>query len=332
MDTDRDREFPTTVRGSRSRSTRPEPKRRSSDRHPAGWRPGVFTWAIALLILTGAGVFLYPSVAQWVTSYNQSQIIQNAEAGTSDSDDNARQLQAARAYNAALSSGVQVKANTNVPVGDGTVSSGRFDYGDLLRMTSDGMMARLKIPSIGVDLPVYHGTSDQVLLQGSGHLEGSSLPVGGANTHAVLTAHRGLADATMFTDLDKVKVGDDFVIEVLGEVLTYRVRETKVVDPEDTDSLRAQQGRDLVTLITCTPLGINTQRILVTGERILPTPAQDVADAGAPPDLPGFPWWLCGVSAALLLAGAYVWRSGYTDAVHRRAAGSRATRRTSSAR
>ena len=298
MNTDRDREFPTTVRGSRSRSrsTRHAAARRSSDRHPAGWRPGVFTWAIALLILTGAGVFLYPSVAQWVTSYNQSQIIQNAEAGTSDSDDNARQLQAARAYNAALSSGVQVKANTNVPVGDGTVSSGRFDYGDLLRMTSDGMMARLKIPSIGVDLPVYHGTSDQVLLQGSGHLEGSSLPVGGANTHAVLTAHRGLADATMFT------------------------------------SLRSQQGRDLVTLITCTPLGINTQRILVTGERILPTPAQDVADAGAPPDLPGFPWWLCGVSAALLLAGAYVWRSGYTDAVHRRAAGSRATRRTSSAR
>lgn len=332
MNADRDREFPTTVRGSRSQSARHAAARRSSDRHPAGWRPGAFTWAIALLILTGAGVFLYPSVAQWITSYNQSQIIQNAEAGTGDSDDNARQLQAARAYNAALSSGVQVKANTNVPVGDGTVSSGRFDYGDLLRMTSDGMMARLKIPSIGVDLPVYHGTSDQVLLQGSGHLEGSSLPVGGANTHAVLTAHRGLADATMFTDLDKVEVGDDFVIEVLGDVLTYRVRETKVVDPEDTDSLRAQQGRDLVTLITCTPLGINTQRILVTGERILPTPAQDVADAGAAPDLPGFPWWLCGVSAALLLAGAYVWRSGYTDAVHRRAAGSRATRRTSSAR
>ncbi|WP_081319225.1 class C sortase [Microbacterium testaceum] len=318
---DRDRKIGASAPVFRSRSRRSRRRRQ----HPAGWRPALSTWGIAAILLAGAGVFLYPSVSQWLTSYNQSQIIEQAdESLETNADQNAQKLKAAHAYNDALSSGVQVKANTNVPVGDGMVSGGGFDYSRLLDMTPDGMMARLKIDTIDVDLPVYHGTTDDVLLKGSGHLEGSSLPVGGEGTHAVLTAHRGLADAAMFTNLDKVKVGDTFVIEVFGEVLSYRVRETKVVDPEDTDSLRAQEGQDLVTLITCTPLGINTQRILVTGERITPTPAKDIAAAGEKPDIPGFPWWVFGILGSLAAASVYVWRSGYGDAVRRLSRRSRA--------
>ncbi|WP_433676524.1 class C sortase [Microbacterium gorillae] len=279
------------------------------------WRPSVVTWLLAVLILGGSGLFLYPSTAQWFTSYNQSQVIGNVAELVEDSNPSAaEQLRQAAAYNAALTAGVQVKANSNVPVGNGTLTDGSFDYPSILSMNAQGLMARVKIPAIDVDLPIYHGTSDAVLLEGVGHLEGSSLPIGGPDTHAVLTAHRGLADAAMFTNLDRVKVGDTFTIEVFGEVLTYRVRETKVVAPEDTDALRAVPGEDLVTLVTCTPLGINTHRILVTGERITPTPIEDIAAAGQAPDIPGFPWWAVGVLAAILVAAGYVWWSGFNDA------------------
>jgi sortase A len=172
-------------------------------------------------------------------------------------------------------------------------------------------MARLRIPAIDVDLPIYHGTSDATLLKGVGHLEGTSLPVGGEGTHSVLTGHRGLASATLFTNLDKVKEGDTFTIEVLDQVLTYQVIRTQVVDPSDTASLRATAGEDLVTLVTCTPLGINSQRILVTGERITPTPQEDLDAAGSVPDIPGFPWWAAGLAAGVVLVGVFVWRAGY---------------------
>ena len=175
-------------------------------------------------------------------------------------------------------------------------------------------MGRLKIPSIDVDLPIYHGTSDETLGKGVGHLEGTSLPVGGIDTHAVLSAHRGLASATMFDNLDKLDTGDTFVVEVAGEVLTYRVFETQVVDPGDTQTVLPRAGLDIVTLVTCTPLGINTHRILVTGERITPTPIKDIEAAGAVPDIPGFPWWAVILPVSVLVVGLYVWRSGYPSA------------------
>ncbi|WP_372457104.1 class C sortase [Microbacterium allomyrinae] len=179
----------------------------------------------------------------------------------------------------------------------------------MLRADETGLMARIKIPSIGVDLPISHGTSDATLAKGVGHLEGTALPVGGASTHSVLTGHRGLADAELFTNLDRVVVGDTFTIETFGEVLTYEVTETQVVSPDQTETLYPQRGVDLVTLVTCTPLGINTHRILVTGERILPTPVRDLDAAGQRPDIPGFPWWALGASGAVVVAGAYVWFS-----------------------
>jgi sortase A len=171
-------------------------------------------------------------------------------------------------------------------------------------------MARIKIPSINVDLPIYHGTGEAVLEHGVGHLEGTALPVGGASTHSVLTGHRGLATAELFTHLDQVKVDDTFTIEVFGEVLSYRVVTTLVVEPSETQSLLPQRDEDLVTLVTCTPLGVNSHRILVTGERIIPTPQADLDAAGESPDIPGFPWWMIVAGAVLATAALYVWLSG----------------------
>lgn len=286
---------------------------------PAGahraWKPNKLTMLIAVIALVGAGILLYPSTASWVTSYNQSKLI----VDYSDQIENVRpsaseQLAMARRYNEALQAGVNVEANANIAVGDGTLRDETLNYEDILSANDLGLMARVKIPAIDVDLPIYHGTSDEVLNRGAGHLEGSHLPIGGTDTHSVITAHRGLANAEMFTNLDKVEVGDRFTMEVFGEVLTYEVRETKVVEPEDTDTLRPVAGRDMVTLITCTPLGINTHRILVTGERVTPTPIEDVAGAGQAPEIPGFPWWAVYFLTTVLVVGVFVWRSGYADA------------------
>ncbi len=141
------------------------------------------------------------------------------------------------------------------------------EYGALLNISGDGVMGYLEIPAISVRLPIYHGTSDAALAKGAGHLAGSSLPVGGPGTHALLSGHRGLPSARLFTDLDELKEGDAFVIHVLGESHAYEVIRTETVLPEETEGIRIEEGRDLVTLITCTPYGVNTHRLLVTGER-----------------------------------------------------------------
>ena len=140
-------------------------------------------------------------------------------------------------------------------------------YENALNVDGSGMMGYLEIPKIQVYLPIYHGTEDAVLAKGVGHLEGSSLPVGGDGTHAVLTGHRGLPSATLFTDLDQLEKDDTFTISVLGEELTYAVTEIRTVLPEETENLRIADGKDQVTLVTCTPYGVNTHRLLVTGTR-----------------------------------------------------------------
>lgn len=275
------------------------------------WNPGPLNSLAALLALAGLLIFGYPSAAGWISSYQQSKLIREYAAEVERANPSAaEQLRMAREYNDALSAGVELEANAHVPTGTGSSSDGALDYRKILAADPDGLMARIRIPSIDVDLPVYHGTEDDTLLRGAGHLEGSHLPIGGPGTHAVITAHRGLASATMFTHLDRVGIGDTFTIEVFGEVLTYRVRETRVVDPDDTDTLRPMEGEDLVTLVTCTPLGINTQRILVTGERISPTPRRDVERAGRASDVPGFPWWIVGGAAGVTVIGGYVYWSG----------------------
>ncbi|MGO3147779.1 MAG: class C sortase [Leucobacter sp.] len=283
-------------------------------RQKTGWRPSVLTWCIVLLALVGLGAGLYPMTAAWVSSHNQSKVI---EASTLDLDSltpgRDEQLDAARLYNKALTSGVRLESGGNVPVGTGNLANTDLQYDELLTANSEGLMARVKIPTIGVDLPVYHGTSDDALLRGAGHLEGSHLPVGGDSTRSVITAHRGLANSTMFTNLNNVHTGDTFTIEVLGEVLTYEVKEVEVIDPAETSSLRARPGEDLVTLITCTPLGINSHRIVVTGERITPTPPEDLATAGLSPMVPGFPWWAVIGGGGIVLISGYCARQGLLD-------------------
>lgn len=276
-------------------------------------------WRVKWLPLLAAGVavvgmlvVVYPSAAAWVSQYNQSKVVVQSRDGLAalTAAQQRKALRAAERYNGALSAGARYKAESNVPTSSAGVGM-HEQYLGLLNADRSGMIGRLQVPSIGLDLPIYHGTSDATLLRGIGHLEGTSLPVGGKGTHAVLTGHRGLASATMFTYLNEVKVGDRFTVSVFGRVLSYRVVDTKVVDPDQTQSLKPVVGKDLVTLVTCTPLGINTQRIFVTGERVIPTPVSAVAAANKNPSIPGFPWWVVVVGVGLIAAGVYVWRSGY---------------------
>lgn len=279
------------------------------------WKPEWLTICIAVLGLAGMGAGLYPMTAGWITSYNQSQVIVSAAADLEHVVPNAdTQLAQARAYNDALSAGVVLGANAHVPVGDGSTSNEALVYDEILRANAIGLMARVKVPSVEIDLPVYHGTSDSVLNRGAGHLEGSHLPIGGVGSRSVLTAHRGLANATMFTNLDGVGVGDAIVVETFGKVLSYRVRDIQVIEPDDSGVLRAEPGEDLLTLITCTPLGINTHRIVVTATRVTPTPDADVKAAGAVPTVPGFPWWAVLGGSGALLVTTYFIRQGFKDA------------------
>ena len=301
-----------------SRTDRPPRSRASSTqkhRRPRAWRLSISALVTSVMAIVGMGLLAYPSAASWIAQYNQSKVTADYSAQVDSVRPDAKtQIAQAHAYNEALSSGAVLEANNHVPTGAGSSSDSSLSYTSILKANDEGLMARLKIPSISLDLPVYHGTADDTLLKGLGHLEGTSLPVGGAGTRSVITGHRGLAEATMFTNLDKVKNGDSLIVEVFGEVLTYRVTSTKVVEPEETEALRAEAGKDLLTLVTCTPLGINTHRILLTGERIDPTPAGDVAAAGKRPEVPTFPWWIIALVAGLIVVGLYLWRSGYAAA------------------
>lgn len=274
------------------------------------WKTPVGVVWVALLALAGVLIMLYPSAAAWYSQYQQSRLIVSVEETVVQGPPSALEEELSRAYdyNDALTGGAIVASGANVPTAEG--AAGGYDYSSLLRATPDGVMGRLRLDAIGLDLPIYHGTSDATLEKGVGHLEGTALPVGGDSTHAVLTAHRGLPTAELFTHLDRVRIDDTFTVEVFGEVLVYRVVDTRVVEPDQTEALDPQLGRDLVTLVTCTPLGVNSHRILVTGERVTPTPVEDLQRAGEAPDIPGFPWWAAGLAIVVVLLGAGVWRAG----------------------
>lgn len=266
---------------------------------------------IALVAVVGVGLLLFPTIVSWFSQYEQSQRITQLTEDVSDLGAATlhEELRRAREYNENLvGGGANIAANERLPLADQPEQEG--DYASLLRADADGLMGRIKIPSINVDLPISHGTSTEVLEHGVGHLEGTALPVGGETTHSVLTAHRGLATSELFTHLDQVKLDDTFTIEVFGEVLTYRVVDTRVVEPTDTQNLLTVDGADLITLVTCTPLGVNSHRILVTGERVIPTPQSDLDAAGQRPDVPFFPWWILISAGVLVVAGGYVWWTG----------------------
>ncbi len=292
-------------------TTTAEPPTRGELRRRSRWRLSRASVVIALGGIVAAGLLLYPSIAAWFSQYQQSLRIDGYSNQVEDlgAETIAQQLAEAREYNRQMvQNGAEIAAGERLPLANDP--EGGAEYAEQLRGGADGLMARIRIPVIDVDLPIYHGTSDAVLENGVGHLEGTSLPVGGASTHSVLTAHRGLATAELFSHLDRVEIDDTFTVEVFGEVVSYRVIETKVVEPDDTESLVPRLGEDLVTLVTCTPLGVNSHRILVTGERIIPTPVEDLESAGERPDIPRFPWWAVISGGVVVLTGGYIWVSG----------------------
>lgn len=251
---------------------------------------------IAALIFLGVSVLLYPATASWFSQVQQSQAVNQYGSSVQELGPAGRAaaLASAEQYNGTLTGGAVVDPFTQMPAGELEAAGG--DYRKQLSLSPDGVMARLRIPAIQADLPIFHGTSDTVLQRGVGHLFGTALPVGGSGTHAVLTGHTGIPESTLFTHLEDVKPGDTVEVVVYGEVLTYRVTTTEVILPTETESLRPVQGEDLISLVTCTPTGINTHRLVVTGERI-PTPAAG-AETGPLTADAGPPWWAVGLGLA----------------------------------
>lgn len=215
---------------------------------------------LTLGFLIGVCVLLYPAFSSYVNSKTQTRAIVDYESVLQqlEPEDYTAMFQAAYDYNEALYAlQYPLMYFDEIP-----------GYYETLSIPGSRIMGYVKIDKIGVELPVYHGTSDEVLTQGVGHLEGSSLPVGGPNTHSVLSAHRGLPSAKLFTNLDRLEIGDTFQLTILDQVLTYQVDQVKVILPTEIDDLQIVEGMDYCTLFTCTPYGINTHRLLVRGIRI----------------------------------------------------------------
>lgn len=212
-----------------------------------------------VLFLIGIGAAAYPAFGNWYTEQKRSVVLTEYEKALAKIEDAdlTDAFKQAEIYNDALFTGEIDEKE-------------RPDYGELLCTTEDGIMGYVEIPAIQIRLPIYHGCTENELSKGAGHLPSSSLPVGGKSTHAVLAAHSGRADSKMFTDLDQVKEGDLVYLYVLNKTLTYEVDKITVTTPDDTDAIQIIDGEDLLTLLTCTPYGTNTHRLLVRGHRIFP--------------------------------------------------------------
>lgn len=215
---------------------------------------------LVLMLFVGVCGLLYPSVSQYWNSKTQTRAVENYQEilNSLKQEDYEVFFQEADRYNVELSELKNPLLNYRQLDG----------YNEILNINGNGIMGYVSIPKLGVEIPIYHGISAEVLNVACGHLEGTSLPVGGENTHCVLSAHRGLPHAKLFTDLDKLEVGDTFTLTVLNRTLTYQVDQIKVVRPDEIDDVQLVAGKDLCTLLTCTPYGINSHRLLVRGTRI----------------------------------------------------------------
>ena len=221
----------------------------------------LITILLILILLAGLSLLLYPTVSDYWNSFHQSRAIASyAEQVAEIDSDTYEQLWAdAQAYNRSLIGKVGRYDMTDEE---------RAKYESLLDVSGNGIIGYIEIPSIKCSLPIYHGTDEAILQIAVGHIEGTSLPVGGSGTHCVLSGHRGLPSARLFTDLDKMVVGDPFMMRVLDETLTYEVDQIRIVLPNEMDDLEIEEGKDYCTLVTCTPYGINSHRLLVRGHRI----------------------------------------------------------------
>ena len=221
----------------------------------------LFYIILVVVFVAGLSLLLYPTISNAYNTWLQSQAIAeySQQANQMDQALYEQEMAKAQAYNAALLERENPYELSSQLLGQ---------YEDTLALTSQGIMAYVQIPSINVTLPIAHGTSEDVLKDKIGHLEWSSLPVGGKNTHCVISGHRGLPSAELFTNIDHLQLGDKFYLHVLGQSLEYQVYNISVVEPEDQRLLRIEEGQDLVTMVTCTPYGINSHRLLVQGVRI----------------------------------------------------------------
>ena len=235
----------------------------------------VLILASVLIFMTGAGIFVYPAVSNYLAERRQAEAVRDyqEEVSSLEPQELSEELKRAQEYNKNLAED---------EFHDPFLLDGKYvispEYQEILNYTGDGIMGYVEIPDINVNLPIYHGTSVEVLQDGAGHLEASSLPVGGEGTHAVISAHRGLPSAKLFSDLDELETGDVFFIHILNETHAYQVDQIQVVKPDELDSLRVVDGQDLVTLLTCTPYAVNTHRLLVRGVRIPYEEAQKVLE------------------------------------------------------
>lgn len=214
---------------------------------------------LALFFIVGLCIFLYPFISDFITVFFQSKEINKYESLVSNLcfEEHEKMISDAQEYNKIL---------TNHKLEENSENAKNNNYNELLSLDKSGIMGYLKIDKINVKLPIYHGTSSSVLQKGIGHLDGSSLPVSGESTHTVLSGHTGLPSSKLLTDLDKLELGDTFQIDVLNQVYTYEVDQILVVEPEEMEHLEIVSGKQYVTLITCTPYGVNTHRLLVRGE------------------------------------------------------------------
>lgn len=220
------------------------------------------TILLVLAIFVGLSLVLYPTVSDYWNSFHQSKAVASYLQDVEDLENSEKEklLEEARAYNRSLPQNTTPSLNLS--------SLNQMIYDETLKVTKSGIMAYVEIPKLNVTLPIYHGTDDSVLRVAIGHISGTSLPIGGKGTHAVISGHRGLASAKLFTDVDQLVKGDTFMIQVLDETLTYEVDQILTVLPQDVSALRINPNEDYVTLVTCTPYGVNTHRLLVRGHRI----------------------------------------------------------------
>ena len=227
------------------------------------------TALLILVFLTGLSLLLYPTVSDYWNSLHQSRVIAEyaAQVAALDGSQYEQLWEDARAYNETLVG----KANRYE-----LSEEEQEEYESLLNVSDSGVIGYIEIPSIDCYLPIYHGTNESALQRGVGHIEGTSLPVGGESTHSVLSSHRGLPSARLFTDLDQLKEGDLFILHILDETLTYEVDQIRIVEPNNLSDLEIVEGEDYCTLVTCTPYGVNSHRLLVRGHRV--ENVEDAAD------------------------------------------------------
>lgn len=232
---------------------------------------------MVILLIAGFSLLLYPSVSNWWNAQHQSHAIQTYKEDVNNTSNEQKQamLDEAYAYNTELAS-----KEMNYVLSEEEDQR----YRSILDVTGTGIMATVVIPKIRVNLPIYHGTEDSVLQIAVGHVAGSSLPVGGESTHCVLSGHRGLPSSRLFTDLPKVEIGDEFYLQVLDQTLYYEVDQILTVLPDELDALQIEPGQDLCTLVTCTPYGINSHRLLVRGHRIYPTAGEILEEPSQDPN------------------------------------------------